>query len=137
MNSKIISYPVLLTLFFITTGEISPEKSPVSDKQKTAVNPVFSFSHAHRQGQGITFMWMTNTTPSSVTGFAVYRTYEDPSDPYAEWAEMTYMPCTGAHSYSYTENTVSPGFVSYQAMASMTGGGCIFSDVETVHIVQH
>jgi hypothetical protein len=113
-----------------------PSKAPTRIENRT-VNSVFHFVHAHRQGRGATVAWSTPATPATVQSFCVVRTYDDPSDPYAEWFVVNTYNCSSARNYKCTESAVSPGYVNYKVLASMTDGSIVESEVKTVHIVQH
>jgi hypothetical protein len=82
-------------------------------------------------------MWGSSANSNSVTCFTLIRTYEDTTDPYAEWTQVGNIPCNATRSYKLTDENVSPGFVSYRVVASLCAGGYEFSDVETIHIVSH
>lgn len=100
-------------------------------------NASFSFFRTHRQGKaGITATWGL-TVSTNVSGFIVQKTYEDPTDPYANWETVSLTPCTGERSYKCTDANVFPGFISYRVIASMANGGEIISEISTVHIVSH
>ena len=100
-------------------------------------NPVFDFVRGHRQGKGATMMWGSSANSNTVNCFTLIRTYEDPTDPYAEWTQVGNIPCNASRSYKVNDENVSPGFVSYRVVASLAAGGYEFSDVETIHIVSH
>lgn len=103
----------------------------------SAVADGFDFFRTHRQGNnGITSVWGF-TSATTVTGFKVERTYEDPADPYANWELVSAMPCTGARSYKCTDAGVFPGFISYRVTAVYAGGSQMVSHVSTVHIISH
>jgi hypothetical protein len=114
-------------------GDFRPETKGPAEKAAG----VFKFAHAHRQGKGVTVMWASDANPTNVECFAVIRTYEDPNDPYAEWQVVGGSPCNSSHNYKATEQNVSPGFISYRVIASMTNGGTEMSEILTVHKVQH
>ncbi|MFZ9386940.1 MAG: hypothetical protein ACO25B_03590 [Chitinophagaceae bacterium] len=117
-----------------TAHRAATEPSPV---QVRSVSGVFNFVHAHRQGRGATVAWSSSSTPASVSGFAVMRTYEDPYDPYSEWTIVSTHSCNSARNYRCNESVVSPGMVNYKVVASLAGGGFEESEVVTVRIVQH
>jgi hypothetical protein len=96
----------------------------------------FAFFRTHRQGKGITASWGM-TANSGVSGFTVKKTYEDPSDPYAEWQTVAAGQCDGSRSYKCTDANVSPGFVNYKVVAELSDGSTVESDISTVHIVSH
>jgi hypothetical protein len=106
-------------------------------KIKQATVASLDFFRTHRQGKaGITATWEI-TSAIGVAGFSLERTYEDPSDPYANWEMVSMMPHTGARSYKFTDTNIFPGFITYRLVSVMTSGEKIISGISTVHIVQH
>jgi hypothetical protein len=104
-------------------------------KQATAAS--LDFFRTHRQGKaGITATWGI-TSAAGVAGFSLERTYEDPSDPYANWEMVSMMPHTGARSYKFTDTNVFPGFITYRLVSVMATGEKMISGISTIHIVQH
>jgi len=138
MKTKILIAVALFISFIAVAGSFSSSPSRISLKEAFRTpDPVFDFVRSHRQGKGITMTWGSSATSSVVNCFTVIRTYEDPTDPYSEWTPVCDVNCNASRSYKSTDDNVSPGFVSYRVVASMIGGGYVYSDIETVHIVQH
>ena len=94
----------------------------------------FSFFRTHRQGKGITASWGV-TSGAGIVGFQLQKTYEDPTDPYAFWEDVSSAPCNGSRSYKCTDNNVFPGFINYRVSALLSDGSTIGSGISTVHIV--
>jgi hypothetical protein len=138
MKAIITALAVPAFLFSSFDTAVSNEKQSgrkIVTQQNAA--PTFSFFRTHRQGKaGITATWGL-TASTNVSGFIVQKTYEDPTDPYANWETVSLTPCTGERSYKCTDANVFPGFISYRVIASMINGGEIISEVSTVHIVSH
>ena len=130
--------PVALAL--ICCSFSNPEINPVKSKTaitKPASGECFSFFRTHRQGKGITSTWgLLNN--NNVTEFVVQQTYEDPTDPYANWADLTpTVTCNNGRSFKFTDENVFPGFISYRVVA-MNGLSVVdISEVSTEHIVKH
>ena len=119
----------------------STEPATLPDKKESAkVEQVqstdFAFFRTHRQGKGIAATWGV-TSSTGVARFAVKKTYEDPSDPYAYWEEVSSTSCNGSRSYKCHDPNVIPGFISYQVVAELVDGTTVQSSVRTVHIVSH
>ena len=95
----------------------------------------FDFVRSHRQGRGATITWAYSTPGAS--NFALQRTYEDPSDPYAVWEPVCSMDCNSSRSYKHTDENVYPGYISYRVVALMNDGTTTMSDITTVRIVRH
>jgi len=96
----------------------------------------FAFFRTHRQGRGIVATWGV-TSSDGVVRFAVKKTYEDPSDPYAYWEEAASTSCNGSRSYKANDQNVFPGYINYRVVAEMADGSTVESAVKTVHIVSH
>lgn len=104
---------------------------------QSSAMPSFSFFRTHRQGRfGVTSTWGLNSE-TGVQRYSLERTYEDPSDQYANWETVCVLPCSNGRSYKFTDDNVFPGFISYRVKASMSSGGEMTSSVSTVHIVSH
>jgi len=146
MKTKII-FPALF--FFGVSTAFSPLKN-IHSKEVVTVNPAlpsgvksvtasnFEFFRTHRQGKAaITATWGITAPGNDVSGFIVEKTYEDPTDPYANWELVSAMPNSGGKSFKCTDNNVFPGFISYKVTAILIAGGSYVSPVSTVHIVSH
>ena len=96
----------------------------------------FAFFRTHRQGKNIVATWGV-TSSSGVARFALKKTYEDPSDPYAYWEEVSSTPCNGSRSYKCQDQNVFPGYSNYRVVAEMVDGTTVESAVNTVRIVKH
>ncbi len=130
-----ITVLIVNSAFTSVTDKISGNQ-PLPKIKQAAVSS-FNFFRTHRQGKaGITATWGFTAT-NGVTGFALERTYDDPTDPYAVWETVTMAPYTGARSYKFTENNIFPGFISYRVTSIMTNGDEVLSEISTVHIVKH
>ena len=115
---------------FPTSG--SADKKPATIKEKQSGN--FSFFRTHRQGKGVSASWGV-TSNAGVVGFQVQKTYEDPTDPYAVWEDVSSVACNGSRSYKANDNSVFPGSISYRVSALLNNGTSIESAISTVRIV--
>jgi hypothetical protein len=131
-----------LSAFAISAMIITTAASPISQslpdtkgaaKVKQVQSTSFAFFRTHRQGKGVTADWSV-TSNSGISCFEVFRTYEDPTDPWAFWEDVSTVPCNSSRSYKSTENNVIPGFISYRIAAVMNDGSTILSDISTEHI---
>lgn len=129
---------VVVALFSISASAPSELKavSKSTTEIKAKVNAGFKFFRTHRQGRGVTSTWGMESE-SGVANFTLMRTYEDPGDPYAYWEEVCSMPCNSSRSYKWTDENVSPGYISYCVVANMNGGGTITTWINTIRIVSH
>jgi len=126
----------LLLLICMSATPLKQKSTSVLHVKNATTSPSFDFFRTHRQGRGITSTWGLSSN-AGVSGFVVRKTYEDPSDPYAEWQDVYSSACGSARSYKCTDNNVSPGFISYQVVAIMTDGRSMGSDISTERIVSH
>jgi hypothetical protein len=138
MKTKILTC-IALSIALITAAATFPAKE-LNIKQAAfykTPGPVFDFIRGHRQGKGVTITWGSSSNASNVNCFTLIRTFEDPTDPYAERTPVSNVPCNANRSYKFTDENVPSGFVSYRLVATLTSGGYEFSDIETIHLVQH
>ena len=102
------------TALLFTTAFTSPGSVNTGSADGTTVSvakaedPGFGSIRAHRQGKGVTTVWDI-TSSSGVVGFLVQKTYEDPTDEYAMWEDVSSLSCNGSRSYKCTDNSVYPG----------------------------
>ena len=113
---------------------LSPGKTEIV---KANLSESFSFFRTHRQGKtGITATWGLFFN-AGVTEFVLERTYNDPSDPYADWYVVSTVPCNNNRSFKVTDFNVVPGFISYRVIAMNGLTEVDVSEISTEHIVQH
>lgn len=128
-----------ISAMIITTG-FSPATSEYSVDTKLKVNaeyvqsPVFTSFSTHRQGKGIALSWAVESF-AGVVNFSIQRTYEDVTDPYAVWEDISSLPAVGSKFYRYTDDNLFPGFISYRISALLSDGTTAESVISTVHIV--
>jgi len=135
-----------LSAFAIAAMIITTAATPVSNSFRGTKGPAevkktqstgFAFFRTHRQGKGITEEWGL-TSNAGVSCFEVMRTYEDPTDPWAFWEDVSSIPCNNSsRSFKNTDNNVFPGFINYRIVAVMNDGSVVVSDLSTEHIVAH
>ena len=126
-----------LCVFFISSAFTADKKENLRQSVSQDVAGTFDSFRIHRQTKdGVTATW-SFSSGGTVTGFILERTYEDPTDPYANWEVAGTTPSTGSRSYKITDDGVFPGFISYRVIATMSTGEEISSDIETIHIISH
>ena len=101
----------------------------------TPITNGFDFVRSHRQGKGATITWAF-TTPGA-SSFALQRTCEDPSDPYAVWEPVGSVQSNSSRSYKHTDENPGFGYINYRIVALMNDGSTSMSDVTTIRIVSH
>jgi hypothetical protein len=134
-------YIFIATLLIVcsTTANASNEITSPVPIAVHSVKPqnTFTMFRTHRQGRrAITATWEFSSS-STVTGFIVERTYEDPTDPYAYWETVGSAAFTGVKTYKITETNVFPGFLTYRIIAVLANGSTVVSAISTEHIVSH
>lgn len=129
--------------FFLHSTIITPTKvtaiklAPEVKETAVAATPTFNSFRTHRQGKlGVTSTWDLSSE-NGVLNYSLLRTYEDPTDPYANWETVTVTGATNARSYKFTDTNVFPGYITYCVVASMSGGGEVMSPLSTIRIVSH
>jgi hypothetical protein len=138
MKTRILFFLALSITILTAAGTLSHRKQLVNRASAVKpVDPVFNMVHGHRQGKGATIQWSSNSTSATVMCFDVLRTYEDPNDPYAVWDVVGSQNCNSSKNYKNTESPVSAGFITYVVVATMVGGGYVYSDFVSIHKVQH
>lgn len=133
---KTIRFLPLATLALLVVAHASAHNVLPGKGLQTVVskqNTAFAFFRTHRQGRGVTATWAVSL-PGSVAGFTVQRTYEDPTDPYAFWEDLGWVPANATRSFTYTDKEVFPGVISYRVVALQTDGTAVLSDVSQVRI---
>ena len=103
----------------------------------TAAKPTangISNVRSHRQGKGVTTSWSVDAN-EGVVAFLLQRTYEDPTDEYAVWEDVTSTACNGARSYKATDSGVFPGNITYRVKGQKADGTSIVSEYTSVRIV--
>ena len=136
MKTQFLIIPAVI---FITTASFNssaPGKQGREIVKARTENAGFAFFRTHRQGKGITATWGLSSN-DGVAGFAVQRTYEDPTDPYAFWEDISYIDCNSSRSFKYADESVFPGVISYRVIAVLEDGNSISSEVSSVRIVSH
>ena len=128
-----ISAMIISTGFTPITSDGSAD-SKLKVKAENVQSTVFTSFSTHRQGKGIALNWDVEVS-AGVVGFSVQRTYEDITDPSAEWFDVISVPADGSKFYRYVDGNVSPGFVSYRILASLSDGTVAESGISTVQIL--
>ena len=126
---------IILSAVASTDPVILPE-TKASPKVEQVQSTDFAFFRTHRSGKGVVATWGV-TSNTGVARFTVKKTYEDPSDPFAYWEDVSSTSCNGSRSYKCQDQNVFPGFINYRVVAEMVDGTTVESGVRTVHIVSH
>jgi hypothetical protein len=137
LHFSIIGFAALV----LTTAWTAPAPSEMNKAEVATVTAKepggpFSFVRTHRQGKGMTTTWGVEAE-QGIVAFTLQKTYEDPTDEYAVWEDVTTTPCNGSRSYKCTDNNVFPGYVNYRVVGLKANGGSIVSGVTTARIVSH
>jgi hypothetical protein len=123
------SATTLLTSFSTTQASASDARPTVS----VQVDNPFAFFRTHRQGKGVTASWAVQPAEDIVC-FTIQRTYEDPTDPYANWEDVNVTICNSSRSFTYTDKTVFPGTINYRVVALHSDGSTEASEISSVRI---
>ena len=140
MKTKLSFLAAIIIILLLSAWTIpaTTQKSFSGSSVKKAgrIPPDFAFFRTHRQGQGIMATWGLTDT-QGIACFVVQKTYEDPNDPYSEWADICSIPCGPGRSYGHHDLNIVPGFISYRVIAYFQFGGSMMSLTSTEHIVSH
>jgi hypothetical protein len=119
-------------LFFVCPSTATASNGLVTFDKK--INNSFSFFRTHRQGKGVTATWGMQAA-GNVVEFKIERTDQDPFDEYSVWETLDVIPCNGARSYTYNDNSCYPGVINYRITAKMMDGSTITSEISSARIV--
>jgi hypothetical protein len=135
MKTKMSVVAIIIMAFIaISATPIAKNSKPQAGLKKASDG--FSFVRTHRQGKGgVEVCWAFNS--SNASGFAVQRTNEDPSDPYAVWFDVSSLSCNSSRSYKCNDANPFPGLINYRVIAIMNDGSTITSEISTVKIMSH
>ena len=134
---SLLVVPLLTFSFLVSNDFASTESSSATTNVKETKVNSFAFFRTHKHGRnGIAADWGMSSN-NGVSGFLVEKTYEDPYDPYAEWAPVCSQPCNSSSTYRTIDNNCSPGFITYRVTAFLQPSGTIVSEYLTEHIVAH
>lgn len=130
---------ILSTIVILTTSSanlLSP--SPVSTTKRISKtqNVEFAFFRTHRQAHGAVATWGLASN-DGVTGFLLQRTYQDPTDPYSMWEDVTTLTCTDERSFKYNDQDIFAGYIYYRVIAQLNDGSTVMSEVSGIRIVSH
>ncbi|HEV8286993.1 MAG TPA: hypothetical protein VGQ09_21935 [Chitinophagaceae bacterium] len=131
MKTKITAIAIVIMAFIAIAATPIQSSTPLKSSQKTSDG--FSFIRTHRQGKGAAISWAF--TSANASSFTVQRTYEDPTDPYAFWEDVSSTACNSSRSYKCDDANVYPGYISYRVIALLNDGSTIASEVSTIRIV--
>jgi hypothetical protein len=135
LSAFAISAMIITTGFAPATSENSVDRK-LKVKAECVQSPVFTSFATHRQGKGAALSWAVESY-AGVLNFSIQRTYEDVTDPYAVWEDVSSLPADGSKFYRYSDDNVFPGFISYRISALLSDGTTAESGISTVHIVSH
>jgi len=136
MKAQILVLSTIVILSGSAMNLSSPSPATAIKEIRKTESVEFAFFRTHRQADGAVATWgMTSNV--GVTGFDIQRTYQDPTDPYSMWEDVTYMPCTEERSFKYNDVEIFAGYIYYRVTAHLNDGGSVISEVEGIRIVSH
>jgi len=130
----VILIATLLSSSLVSASEPPVKKSLIVSQQQSTTS--FSFFRGHRQGKNISLTWgMTST--SGIDEFVIECTYEDPTDPYSQWAIKGVVSNDNLRSFKFKDTDVLPGTMHYRIIAVGGSAPDVISEIETIRIVSH
>ena len=132
----ILSVAIFIAGLNVAEASVTPVSDAVSSVSKQFTD--FSFFRIHRQGKlGVTVTWGM-TSGDAVAGFVIQRTYQDPTDIYSTWEDISTIAASADRSYKYTDNTVDYALsINYRVIAVMSDNSTISSPIESIKIMSH
>ena len=130
---------VLSTIVIISGSSVNlsfPSPATATKEIRKSQNVDFAFFRTHRQAKGAVATWGL-TSNANVIGFDLERTYQDPTDPYSIWEDVTSIPCTDERSFKYNDQEILAGYIYYRVTAHLNDGTSITSEVSGIRIVSH
>ena len=127
---------IFAVAFIAFTGfTFSGKKDGVSYNESTSVkantNHAFSYFRIHHQSKKNVVLNWGITTPSGVSGFRIERSYD------GEFYDViNETACNNSTKFSWKDEGIYPGVISYRIGCMMNDGSCHYSDVETIRVVQ-
>ena len=131
----VLSTIVILSSSFVNLS--SPSPATATKEIRKTQNAEFAFFRTHRQtARGAVATWGL-TSNVDVIGFDLQRTYQDPTDPYSVWEDVTYIHCTDERSFKHNDQEVFAGYIYYRVIAHLNDGSSVTSEVSGIRIVSH
>ena len=90
--------------------------------EKLSSEPSFLFLRGHKQGQFDYALQWSMTSNIGIDHFEIQSTYEDPYDPYSNWANEGTAIITNANIIKFTDKAVMPGIIGYRVVAVSSNG---------------
>lgn len=131
---KIIRCFLCSFLLMSSTAFANESRHPNKNILLIITNPsaqeMFGYFRAHRQGKGVTLNWGMSFN-TQIAYFIIERSYDGEFfDPLAQ------VSVNGSKRQSWNDASVFPGYIHYRIVCVMNDATEIYSDVETVRIVQ-
>ena len=130
---------LLSTIVILSTSSVnlsSPSGAGATKEVRKTQNVDFAFFRTHRQARGAVATWGL-TSNDGVTCFNLQRTYQDPTDPYSMWEDVTTVPCTWERSFKHNDQEIFAGYIYYRVIAQLNDGTSVMSEVSGIRIVSH
>lgn len=126
-------FAVLCLAVSFNANSGSPVMKATPAFRQQVLTASFESIHLHKQGNGIKLQWMVSDA-STVTGYDIECTYEDPEDIYSNWTLKGSLDATGRKMNMFSDNiNIYSGLVHYRIIAH-TGNGDIISPAHAVTI---
>ena len=100
------------------------------NKISPVVQETFGYIRVHRQGKGVSVNWGMNSM-SGIAYFIIERSYD------GEYFDPIHQaPMNGSKRNSWKDDDIFPGYIHYRIVCVMNDGSKVYSETDTVRIVQ-
>lgn len=134
MKAQILILSAIVIFSDSSLNLSSPSSANTTMELRKTRSIDFAFFRTHRQAKGAVATWGMNSN-DGVAGFLLQRTYQDPTDPYSMWEDVTFMPCTEERSFKYNDENILAGYIYYRVIAQLNDGSEVVSEVSGIRIV--
>lgn len=125
---KTIPFLALFAILILSSSYVSTVIATPQTEQ--AVSNEFKHFRIHRQGNAVSLSWAV--AAHDVSHFAIERSFDG-----GEFFDtLTEMGCTGGSIHKYNDAFLSGGVFTYRVVAVKSDGTKVYSQNETIRIVQ-
>lgn len=128
---KLFVFAVAFIAFTGFTFSGKKESVSTNDSVKANIAHDFTYFRIHHQSKKNVVLNWGITTPAGVSSFKIERSYD------GEFYDVINEPaCNNSTRFSWKDEGIYPGLISYRIGCVMSDGSCHYSEVETIRVVQ-
>lgn len=125
---------IFITAVMLSAGAAQTKQLPfISFNPTVSVKPIqqeFGYFRVHRMGSDASLNWSV-MNPLNADFFTIERSYDG-----TNFEALCDIPCSGAATHKYRDNTVFPGYIYYRIKSYQYDGTMVTSPVEMLRIVK-